>query len=38
MNSQGWETKEIEKKNVNLNVILTCNINLNDNIVQNHDT
>ena len=36
------ETKEIENQprliNVNLNVILTCNINLSDNILQNHDT
>ena len=36
MKSQVWETKEVEK-NVNLNVILTCNINLDDNILQNHD-
>ena len=36
MKSQVWETKEVEK-NVNLNVILTCNINLDDNIHQNHD-
>ena len=36
MKSQVLETKEVEK-NVNLNVILTCNINLDDNILQNHD-
>lgn len=36
MKSQVWETKEVEK-NVNLNVILTCNINLDDHILQNHD-